>query len=168
MIFPRVVFFLAPSTPSPLSCLRTPFPPSNSPSVKVEQTLRDVQISRSRLRFLLLWLEQVAPVVTDSNAPDGVEEDERHPPCLTLANSILTILREPLPSDQPSSSSRPTATISRVRRFFSKGLTAQVVKLCAKSIELHPRLICQNPLRRYASTRKGGVHDRNQRPRAFC
>lgn len=72
-------------------------------SVKVEQTLRDVQTSRSRLRFLLLWLEQVTPAVTDSNAPDGAEDDERHPPCLTLANSILTILREPLPSDKPSS-----------------------------------------------------------------
>lgn len=87
------------------------FAPSNLPSVKVEQTLRDVQTSRSRLRFLLLWLEQVTPAVTDSNAPDGAEEDERHPPCLTLANSILTILREPLPSDKPSSAS-PRSRVS--------------------------------------------------------
>lgn len=80
-----------------------------SPSVKVEQTLRDVQTSRSRLRFLLLWLEQMSPVVTDSNSADGTEEHEPPSPCLTLANSVLTILREPLPSDKPSPSSRSTA-----------------------------------------------------------
>lgn len=73
----------------------------------MEQTLRDVQTSRSRLRFFILWLEQVIPNVTDSNYPDD-DEYERHQPCLTLANSILTILREALPSDEPSSSSRPT------------------------------------------------------------
>ncbi|CAM9112102.1 unnamed protein product [Ectocarpus sp. 12 AP-2014] len=77
--------------------------------VKVEQTLRDVQTSRSRLRFLLLWLEQMSPVVTDSDSADGTEEHEPPSPCLTLANSVLTILREPLPSDKHSPSSRSTA-----------------------------------------------------------
>lgn len=74
--------------------------------MKVEQTLRDVQASRSRLRFILLWLEQMAGVVTDSDGGaggGGGESDPPHPPCLTLANSILTILREPLPTDGPPS-----------------------------------------------------------------
>eukprot|EP00752_Nemacystus_decipiens_P013482 g11941.t1 len=92
-------------------------------SVKVEQTLRDVQTSRSRLRFLLLWLEQVTPAVTDSNAPGGAEEDERHPPCLTLANSILTILREPLPSDKPSSAS-PRSRVETMIGTSVPGLAA--------------------------------------------
>eukprot|EP00903_Cladosiphon_okamuranus_P017455 g16077.t1 len=91
--------------------------------VKVEQTLRDVQTSRSRLRFLLLWLEQVTPAVTDSNAPDGAEEEERHPPCLTLANSILTILREPLPSDKSSSAS-PRSRVESMIGTSVPGLTA--------------------------------------------
>ena len=77
------------------------------PSVKVEQTLREVQISRSRLRFLLLWLEQVAPMVTDPDAAERAEGGERHPPSLPLANSVLSILKEPLPSDASPSNSRP-------------------------------------------------------------
>lgn len=81
-------------------------PPSNTTSVKVEQTLREVQISRSRLRFILLWMEQMSPAVADSAAADRAEDDERNPPSLTLANSVLSILREPLPSDGPSSGLR--------------------------------------------------------------
>ncbi|CAM9958842.1 unnamed protein product [Scytosiphon promiscuus] len=75
--------------------------------VQVEQTLRDVQASRSRLRFVLLWLEQMAGIVANDDGGDvgGGEGEPPHPPCLTLANSILTILREPLPTDERSSSS---------------------------------------------------------------
>ena len=89
--------------------------PLEPPSVKVEQTLREVQISRSRLRFLLLWLEQVAPMVTDPNAAEGAEDSERHPPSLTLANSVLSILKEPLPSDASPSDSGPYDTSPRSR-----------------------------------------------------
>lgn len=112
--------FVHTSKPEPFSCVfRISVAPSNLPSVTVEQTLRNVQTSRSRLRFFVLWLEQVIPGVTDSNYPDDAEQYERHQPCLTLANSILTILREPLPSDKPSSSSRPTAANTSPRSRVS-------------------------------------------------
>lgn len=90
------------------------FPEINYKSVKVEQVLSEVQISRSRLRLLLVWLEQVAPTVTDSTASNGARnDDERHPPNLALANSILSILGEPLPSDGLSSNVKTPR--SRVR-----------------------------------------------------
>lgn len=84
--------------------------------MKVEQTLREVQISRSRLRFILLWLEQIVPTVTVSTAADGAEQADWRPPHHTLAKSVLSILKEPLPSDAPASGARnsPVPT-SRVR-----------------------------------------------------
>lgn len=107
------------SKPEPLSCVPgISVAPSELHSVTVEQTLRDVQTSRSRLRFFILWLEQVIPNVTDSNYPDD-DEYERHQPCLTLASSILTILREALPSDKPSSSSTPTVASTPCRSRVS-------------------------------------------------
>lgn len=102
--------------------------PFNLPlSVKVEQTLQEVQISRSRLRFLLLWLEQMAPIVTDSGAAEGAEGGERHPPSLTLANSVLSILKEPLPSDASPSNSGLHDTSPRSR--VSLGDTRQPARL---------------------------------------
>lgn len=59
-------------------------------------------------------------MVTDPNAADVNDGGERHPPSLTLANSVLTILREPLPSDEASLSNagphvKGTSPPSRVR-----------------------------------------------------
>ena len=53
------------------------------------------------------------PTVTDSGSADGAEEKERNPPNLSLANSVLSILREPLPSEQAFRAS--DFPLSRVR-----------------------------------------------------
>lgn len=80
--------------------------------MSVEKTLREVQISRSRLRYLLTWLEQVTPTVTDSGSLDNAEDDDRNPPSLALANSVLSILQEPLPSEQSCHSGKPVSRVS--------------------------------------------------------
>lgn len=90
-------------------------------SVKVEQVLREVQVCRSRLRFLLTWLEQVSPIVTDSSNSDNADE-QRDPPSPSLARSVLSILREPLPSDEPVVLEKPILEGQRRRSRVSASL----------------------------------------------
>lgn len=86
--------------------------PTIDHSMKVEHALREVQVSRSRLRFLLAWLEQVSPMVTDPAASDAAEDQAREPPSLALSNSVLSILREPLPAHHETPGGRTRSRVS--------------------------------------------------------